>query len=43
MFLKKTIGEGKSWMSVELLGGRERKRCGVVGKEKECVESWNHC
>jgi len=30
-------------MSVELLGGRERKWCGVLGKEKGCVESWNHC
>jgi len=30
-------------MSVELLGGRERKWCRVLGKEKWCVESWNHC
>jgi len=30
-------------MSVELLGERETKWCGVLGKEKGCVESWNHC
>jgi len=32
---EKTIGEGKSWMSVEL---RERKWCGVLGIEKVGVE-----
>jgi len=30
-------------MSVELLGGRERKWFAVLGKEKVCVECWNHC
>jgi len=33
--MKKTIGDGKSWMSVEL---RERKWCGVLEIEKEGVE-----
>jgi len=33
--MKKTIGDGKSWMSVEL---RERKWCGVLGIEKVDVE-----
>jgi len=33
--MKKIIGDGKSWMSVEL---RERKWCGVLGIEKVGVE-----
>ena len=29
----------KSWKSVELLGGRKRKWCGVLGSEKVGVDS----
>jgi hypothetical protein len=38
----KIIREGKSWMSVKLLGERKIKWCGILGIENSGVEFFNH-